>query len=124
MLQLVTIAVAGALGALMRYWVSGWVYGLFGRSFPYGTLAVNFVGSMVMGLSFVLLVERLGSGPEWRAFVIVGFLGAFTTFSTFSLETVQLIEGGELMRALLNVMVSVVLCLGAAWLGILMGRQL
>jgi CrcB protein len=124
MLQLFTIAVAGAIGALMRFWVSGWVYGLFGRSFPYGTLAVNIVGSLVMGLSFVLLVERLGSAPEWRAFVMVGFLGAFTTFSTFSLETVQLLEGGEFARALLNVMVSVVLCLGAAWFGMVVGRQL
>jgi CrcB protein len=124
MLQLLTIAIAGAVGALMRFWVSGWVYGLFGRSFPYGTLAVNVVGSMVMGMSFVLLVERLGSSPEWRAFVMIGFLGAFTTFSTFSLETVQLLEGGEVARAMLNVMVSVVLCLGAAWLGIVAGRQI
>lgn len=108
----------------MRFWVSSGVYGIFGRDFPYGTLAVNVVGSLVMGVSFVLLVERLGSAPEWRAFLMIGFLGAFTTFSTFSLETVQLLEGGEVGRALLNVVVSVVLCLGAAWLGIVAGRQL
>ena len=124
MTQLFAIAGAGALGALLRFWMSGWVYGLFGRDFPYGTLAVNVVGSLVMGVSFVLLVERLGSAPEWRALVMIGFLGAFTTFSTFSLETVQLLEGGEVGRALLNVLVSVVLCLGAAWLGIVAGRQL
>lgn len=124
MTQLLAIAVAGAIGALMRFWVSSGVYGIFGRDFPYGTLAVNVVGSLVMGVSFVLLVERLGSAPEWRAFLMIGFLGAFTTFSTFSLETVQLLEGGEVGRALLNVVVSVVLCLGAAWLGIVAGRQL
>ncbi len=124
MLQLAAIAGAGAVGALMRFWLVGWVYGLFGRDFPYGTLAVNVIGCLAMGISFVLLVERLGSAPEWRALVMIGFLGAFTTFSTFSLETLQLIEGGELGRALANVVASLILCLGATWIGILAGRQL
>ncbi len=124
MLQLAAIAGAGAVGALMRFWLAGWVYGLFGRDFPYGTLAVNVIGCLAMGISFVLLVERLGSAPEWRALVMIGFLGAFTTFSTFSLETLQLIEGGELGRALANVVASLILCLGATWIGILAGRQL
>lgn len=108
----------------MRFWMSGWVYGLFGRDFPYGTLAVNVAGSLLMGVSFVLLVERLGSAPEWRALVMIGFLGAFTTFSTFSLETVQLLEGGAVGRAMINVLSSVAFCLVATWLGIVLGRQL
>src|SRR5512139_1936987 len=124
MIQLFAIAVAGAVGALLRFWMSGWVYGLFGRDFPYGTLAVNVAGSLLMGVSFVLLVERLGSAPEWRALVMIGFLGAFTTFSTFSLETVQLLEGGAVGRAMINVLGSVVFCLVATWLGIVLGRQL
>lgn len=124
MTQLLAIAVAGALGALLRFWISGWVYGIFGRDFPYGTLAVNMIGSLLMGISFVLLVERLGSAPEWRALVMIGFLGAFTTFSTFSLETVQLLEGGAMGRAMVNVLTSVVFCLAATWLGMLLGRQL
>lgn len=124
MIQLLAIAVAGAVGALLRFWMSGWVYGLFGRDFPYGTLVVNVVGSLAMGVSFVLLVERLGSAPEWRALVMIGFLGAFTTFSTFSLETVQLLEGGAVGRAMINVLSSVVFCLIATWLGIALGRQL
>lgn len=124
MLQLAAIAGAGAVGALMRFWLSGWVYGLFGRDFPYGTLAVNVAGSLAMGVSFVLLVERLGSAPEWRALVMIGFLGAFTTFSTFSLETVQLLEGGAVGRAMINVLSSVAFCLIATWLGIVLGRQL
>ena len=124
MLQLIAIAVAGAIGALLRFWMSSWVYGLFGRDFPYGTLAVNVIGCLAMGISFVLLVERLGSAPEWRALVMIGFLGAFTTFSTFSLETLQLLEGGEIGRALTNVAASLILCLGATWIGILAGRQM
>jgi len=124
MLQLAAIAGAGAVGALMRFWLAGWVYGLFGRDFPYGTLVVNVVGCLAMGISFVLLVERLGSAPEWRALVMIGFLGAFTTFSTFSLETLQLLEGGEIGRALTNVAASLILCLGATWIGILAGRQM
>ena len=124
MTQLIAIAGAGAIGALLRFWMSGWVYGLFGRDFPYGTLAVNVAGSLLMGVSFALLVERLGSAPEWRALVMIGFLGAFTTFSTFSLETVQLLEGGALGRAMINVLSSVAFCLVATWLGIVVGRQL
>lgn len=124
MTQTLAIAGGGALGALLRFWVSGWVYGLLGRGFPYGTLAVNVLGSLAMGIGYVLLLERLALGPEWRAFLLVGLLGAFTTFSTFSLETFNLIEDGEVLRAATNMVGSVLLCVLAAWLGILLGRQL
>ncbi len=122
--QALAIAAGGALGALLRFWSSSWVYSLLGRAFPYGTLAVNLVGSLAMGFCYVWLVERSTLGPEWRALVMVGFLGAFTTFSTFSIETINLLEGGALSKALLNMVVSVVLCVMAAWLGMVAGRQL
>lgn len=124
MKQLFAIAIGGATGALLRFWVSGLVYSWLGRGFPYGTLAVNVIGSLLMGILSVWLIERFSLGPEWRAAVLIGFLGAFTTFSTFSMETLNLIEAGAHAKALANMAVSVVLCVGAAWVGVIAGRQL
>ncbi|RMG31841.1 MAG: fluoride efflux transporter CrcB [Gammaproteobacteria bacterium] len=122
MTQWASIAGGGALGALLRYWVSTAVYGLLGRAFPWGTLAVNLIGSFLMGLLTVLLIERLESAPETRAFLLIGFLGAFTTFSTFSVETLLLIESGSWTRALTNIAASVAVCVLAAFLGVTLGR--
>ena len=124
MLQILAIAGGGALGALGRFWMSSGVYRLLGRELPWGTLVVNGLGSFLMGLLFVLFMERSTAGPELRAAVLVGFLGAFTTFSTFSMETLALIEAGYPGRALLNVMLSVLVCLSACWAGLLLGRWL
>jgi CrcB protein len=121
-MQTLAIAGGGAVGALLRFWMSTGVYNVFGRAFPYGTLAVNVLGSLIMGFLYVLLIDKLPLGPAWRAALLVGLLGAFTTFSTFSLETLNLIEEGELIKAMLNVALSVVLCLFAAWIGVLTGR--
>jgi len=124
LLQILAIAGGGALGALGRFWVSTGVYRLLGRDFPWGTLAVNTLGSFLMGLLFVLFVERLAAGPELRAAVLVGFLGAFTTFSTFSMETLALVEEGYLGKAFLNMWLSLLVCLIACWVGVLLGRSL
>ena len=118
------ITVGGALGALFRYWMSTGVYALLGRDFPYGTLAVNVVGSFLLGLLSVLMIERFEIGPAWRAGILIGGLGAFTTFSTFSLETLTLVEQGAVVRAALNAVLSVVLCLLFVWLGVALGRQI
>ncbi len=124
MMQSLAIATGGAAGALMRYWVSTGIYAILGRSFPWGTLTVNILGSLAMGILYILLLERLSVSPEIRALLLVGFLGAFTTFSTFSIETLNLIEQASYLKAILNVVVSVVACIGAAWIGILIGRQI
>jgi CrcB protein len=118
------IAGGGAVGAVLRYWVSNWVYTFSGKGFPYGTLAVNVLGSLLMGFLFVWLLERLSNELTLRAFLLIGLLGAFTTFSTFSIETLNLIETGQLARALANVLLSVALCLAAASLGVLLARQI
>ena len=123
MKSLVFIAIGGALGAVLRYGASVSVYALLGRSFPYGTLFVNVSGSLLMGLLSVLMLERFNIGPEWRAAVLVGVLGSFTTFSTFSIETLNLLEQGDWVRAMSNVVLSVLVCLAAVWLGVLIGRQ-
>lgn len=120
--QVLAIAAGGALGAVMRFWVSSGVYALFGRSFPWGTLAVNVLGSLAMGFLFVFMLERLAAGAEWRAFVLVGLLGAFTTFSTFSIETLTLMQDSLYWRALLNVLVSVFACVLAAFAGVVLAR--
>ncbi|MCG7929238.1 MAG: fluoride efflux transporter CrcB [Candidatus Thiodiazotropha weberae] len=124
MYQLLVIASGGAAGALFRFWVSSGVYGVLGRGFPYGTLAVNVLGSLVMGFLYVLFIERMAVSTEWRAGLLIGFLGAFTTFSTFSMETLNLLEQAEVLKAGLNVLLSVVACLLACWLGLVLGRQL
>nr|WP_321326876.1 fluoride efflux transporter CrcB [Thiomicrorhabdus sp.] len=119
----IAIAMGGALGAMSRFAMSHHVYQWFGRDFAWGTLSVNVIGSFIMGLSAVLLVDKIAVSTEWRAFIMVGFLGAFTTFSTFSYETMQYIEIGELNKAVLNIGVSVITCLVAVWLGMLAAKQ-
>lgn len=124
MTQTLAIAAGGAIGALFRFWVSSGVYVLLGRGFPYGTLAVNVFGSFLMGFLFVVLNERMVASPELRAALLIGLLGAFTTFSTFSMETLNLIEQAAYTKALANMILSVLLCVAAAWAGLIIGRQL
>lgn len=124
MSQIMFIALGGAIGAVLRYLGSNAVYAWLGRGFPYGTLAVNVFGSLLMGFLAIVLIERMSNGPELRALLLIGLLGAFTTFSTFSLETLNLIGQGAIVKAGLNILASVLLCLGAAWLGTVIGRQL
>ena len=124
MANLFYIAIGGALGAVLRYATSNAVYMYTGKDFPYGTMLVNIVGSFVMGLLFIVLNEKISYAAEWRAFLTVGLLGAFTTFSTFSIETLVLLQQGEIYKAGLNILLSVLICLIAAWIGLLLGRAI
>lgn len=117
------IAAGGALGAVSRFAMSHQVYQWFGREFAWGTLSVNVLGSFIMGLVAVLLVDKFAVSTELKAFIMVGFLGAFTTFSTFSFETLQYIQIGEMSKAFLNMAVSLTTCLFAVWLGVVAAKQ-
>ncbi len=122
--QLFAILLGGALGALMRFIVATSITQKVGANFPYGTLTVNIIGSFFMGFLSMWLVEKAGLDPVWRMAIFVGFLGAFTTFSTFSLETLNLFEQGLPLRALLNMILSVTLSVLAVWLGVLLSRSI
>ncbi len=125
MVQIILIALGGAVGSVLRYLVSSSTYTLFGRDFPYGTLMVNVVGSLLIGFLSVLFLDRFANiAAELRSLLIIGFLGGFTTFSSFSVETLNLFENGEVTRAMLNIGLSVGVCLFVTWVGILLGRQL
>ena len=124
MKAVIFIAMGGAIGAVLRYGASLGVYSFMGRDFPYGTLFVNVTGSLLMGLLSVIMLERFNIGSEWRAAALVGVLGSFTTFSTFSIETLNLLEQGDVMRAVTNIVLSVLVCLVAVWFGVLIGRQI
>ncbi len=119
---LLAIAIGGALGALGRFLIAEWVYHHLGRLFPYGTLAVNVIGSFLIGFLAVLMVERFEVGPFWRGLLIVGFLGAFTTFSTFALDAFYLAHRAEWLGLVLYVFLSVTLCLFAVTGGVALGH--
>jgi CrcB protein len=124
MMQIFAIAFGGSLGAVARFLVANGIYALLGRGFPHGTLFVNVSGSFLMGLLTELLLQRFAMAVEYRAVILVGFLGAYTTFSTFALETLYLFEEGALIKAFLNIFLSSVLCLVAVWIGLVWGRAI
>jgi fluoride exporter len=117
------IGAGGAVGSVLRYALTSAVVRVAGTAFPYGTLLVNVLGSFTIGLLYVWLMERTGARPDVRAFLIVGVLGGFTTFSSFSLETMTLLMQSSYVRAVLNILASVGLCIGATMLGIMLARQ-
>jgi CrcB protein len=124
MTRVLAIAAGGAVGSVLRYWMSAWVHSVAGRGFPYGTLAVNVLGCLLMGFLFALLVERLSTDSAVRAGILIGVLGGFTTFSSFSIETFNLLEEGLWLKAGINAGASLVLCLAATWIGVITARAL
>jgi CrcB protein len=116
------IALFGAIGCVTRYLLSGWVYGLLGRGFPYGTLAVNILGAFIIGLIMEFGMRSTILTANMRTGLTIGFLGGLTTFSTFSYETFRLLEDGEILIASTNVLISVLTCLLFTWLGITTAR--
>lgn len=120
----VAVALGGVVGCCARYGVSQWVQVWYGRSFPLATLLINVAGSLAMGFLFVATLERASISPALRMAILTGVLGGFTTFSTFAMETLLLMEDGETATAVLYVLLSVFLGLGAAFLGVYLARSL
>jgi len=124
MKYLLFIALGGATGAVSRYLLATWAHGLWEGKMPVGTLMVNMLGSFGIGVVYVLLVERQFIHADWRGVLMVGFLGAFTTFSTFSLETIGLMEAGHIVHALVYMLGSAILCVAMAGAAIALTRIL
>jgi len=116
------LAAGGILGTFARYFLSGAIHRVFGATFPLGTLAVNLVGCFAIGFLAVLAEEKFLLGPTARVFLMIGFCGAFTTFSTFILETSNLTRDGESLYALMNIALSVVLGFLVFRLGVMLAR--
>ena len=120
----VAIAIGGTLGCWARYAQTNLVQAVFGRDFPLATLSINVIGSFLMGFLFILTLERLMIPPSVRVGVLTGVLGGYTTFSTFEMETLLLAESGELFKAALYVVLSVVIGFAAAFGGAFLARNL
>ena len=121
-MQILYLAIAGALGAVSRFLLSGVTYRLLGSGFPYGTLCVNIIGSLLIGFVMQVGLNTDIIPQSLRTVITVGFLGAFTTFSTFSFETLNYIQDGVWGMALLNIAVNVIVCLLAVFAGIIIGK--
>jgi CrcB protein len=118
------IAFGGALGAISRYWVSARTYLWLGTEFPFGTLMVNISGSVMMGFLALLLTEKISLSEELRFALLVGFLGSYTTFSTFALDGLQALQNGAVMKVAMYVLLSVGGSLLGVWVGYLGARML
>lgn len=122
--KILIIGLGGGIGSVVRYLVSQWTVQRWGGTFPYGTLLVNVVGCLVIGFFMFLITERLIVHPYWRLLISVGFLGGLTTFSSFSYETLRLLQDAEYLLAMANVLTNCIVGFIATWLGIALARSL
>lgn len=122
-MQILLVGLGGCIGAIMRYGITRWLVSA-AVTFPFATLLVNVLGSFLLGLFATWIMHKTSIEHELRLLIQVGLFGALTTFSTFSLDTLNLLNSGQLSKAMLNVVLNVVLCLMAVWLGSLFARQL
>ncbi|MGI2031888.1 fluoride efflux transporter CrcB [Rhizobium panacihumi] len=121
--SMILVAVGGAVGSVFRYQVGLWALRLFGPLFPWGTLLINIAGSFVIGLLTEMILRRFGGSTEMRLLLVTGLCGGFTTFSSFSLEFVGLVERGAIPMAIAYVAASVILSIAGTFLGLFIGRM-
>jgi len=123
LIRYLLVLVGGGLGAVTRYAAASAIMSRFGGKFPLGTLVINVTGSFVIGYWMTSLTEQYQLDPRWRLFLVVGFLGGYTTFSSFEWETFTAVRDGALWSGMLNVLSSVVLGYVAVWLGVLLAKR-
>jgi CrcB protein len=121
MSKLILLVIGGTTGTIARYLLGGYIYVILGTNFPYGTLVVNLLGCFIVGFLAALVENKFMLAPNLRLLLMIGFCGAFTTFSTFILETSNLIKGGETLKAFMNVIISVIIGFVVFRLGVLLG---
>ena len=122
MLKYLLVGIGGCLGSILRFWLGSYISGKMGTRFPYGTLVINITGSFLLGVVFALLTARTNWNPYWRYLIPIGFIGGYTTFSSFEYETLRMIQDGQMGLGLLYVATSVVIGFVAVWGGVIAGR--
>lgn len=118
------VAIGGALGSVLRFWLGSYIGGRLGSRFPYGTFAVNMTGSFLIGVVLTVLAGKTQWSLNWRYLIPIGFIGGYTTFSAFEYETFRLFQDGQMVSAMLNVALSVVIGFAGVWIGAVAGRAI
>lgn len=116
------VGIGGFLGSIARFWLGGYIGAKMGTRYPYGTMVINCTGCFLIGFIVTLMAERTHWSPNWRYLIPIGFIGAYTTFSTFEYETFRAMQEGDILIAFLNVMISVIVGFFLVWLGVIAGR--
>ena len=124
MTKYLMVGLGGLLGSIARFWLGGYISERMGTRFPYGTFVINISGSFVIGLILTILTENAHWSPNWRYLIPVGFVGAYTTFSTFEYETLRSLQDGQWLMAALNVVLSVAIGFLGVWLGVVTARAM
>jgi len=118
------VGIGGFIGAIARFALGSYIGNRMGSRFPYGTFVINISGSFLIGLILTMLAQRFDLSPNWRYLIPIGFIGAYTTFSTFEYETLRTVQDGQILMAFANVSLSVIVGFAAVWLGVVAGRAL
>ena len=124
LLKYVMVGVGGCLGSILRIWVGSYIGSRMGTRFPYGTFVVNITGSFLIGVVFAVLTARTHWSPNWRYLIPIGFIGGYTTFSSFEFETLRTIQDGQIGLGLFYVALSVIVGFVAVWGGVVAGRAI